>query len=392
MKLPTIVQKSYKVDKVVHLIPSLNYGGTEKMLADITRLQVRNYKVYVIVFSRIEQELQLNNDVNIFYCLNCYFQRRFQRRNLFDLDEYNSLIESINPTYIHSHSYYTDIFMLNGYKMNASLLSHWHLSRDILDPIFSLKEIDNYLKNWLDKIWYMKLLYNNKVGIILISDYSKKHHLSLLSQKLYPQLYILKNAIKLKNRPLKVRNINFNKIKLISVGRLEKEKNHIFLIRVMKKLSNYRKILFSLDIYGAGRMRKSLNQEILKNDLQDSVSLKGNIEDLGKIWKEYHLYLHASLKEQFGLTILEALNAAIPCISLDHGAVNELIINGKNGFLIEGNDPEAFMKAIIKTVSDPILYQKLSKNAFEVSLDYNINDYIIKLNTIYKTRKGDIPL
>ena len=392
MKLPTIVQKSYKVDKVVHLIPSLNYGGTEKMLADITRLQVRNYKVYVIVFSRIEQELQLNNDVNIFYCLNCYFQRRFQRRNLFDLDEYNSLIESINPTYIHSHSYYTDIFMLNGYKMNASLLSHWHLSRDILDPIFSLKEIDNYLKNWLDKIWYMKLLYNNKVGIILISDYSKKHHLSLLSQKLYPQLYILKNAIKLKNRPLKVRNINFNKIKLISVGRLEKEKNHIFLIRVMKKLSNYRKILFSLDIYGAGRMRKSLNQEILKNDLQDSVSLKGNIEDLGKIWKEYQLYLHASLKEQFGLTILEALNAAIPCISLDHGAVNELIINGKNGFLIEGNDPEAFMKAIIKTVSDPILYQELSKNAFEASLDYNINDYIIKLNTIYKTRKGDIPL
>ena len=392
MKLPTIVQKSYKVDKVVHLIPSLNYGGTEKMLADITRLQVQNYKVYVIVFSRIEQELQLNNDVNIFYCLNCYFQRRFQRRNLFDLDEYNSLIESINPTYIHSHSYYTDIFMLNGYKMNASLLSHWHLSRDILDPIFSLKEIDNYLKNWLDKIWYMKLLYNNKVVIILISDYSKKHHLSLLSQKLYPQLYILKNAIKLKNRPLKVRNINFNKIKLISVGRLEKEKNHIFLIRVMKKLSNYRKILFSLDIYGAGRMRKSLNQEILKNDLQDSVSLKGNIEDLGKIWKEYHLYLHASLKEQFGLTILEALNAAIPCISLDHGAVNELIINGKNGFLIEGNDPEAFMKAIIKTVSDPILYQELSKNAFEASLDYNINDYIIKLNTIYKTRKGDIPL
>lgn len=386
------MQKSYKVDKVVHLIPSLNYGGTEKMLAEITHLQVQNYKVYVIVFSKIEQELQLNNEVNIFYCLNCYFQRRLQKSNLFDLDDYNSLIESINPNYIHSHSYYTDIFMLNGIKMNASLLSHWHLSRDILDPIFSLKKIDNYLKNWLDKIWYMKLLYNNKVRIILISDYSKKHHLSLLSQKLYPQLYILKNAIKLKNRPLKVRNINFNKIKLISVGRLEKEKNHIFLIRVMKKLSNYRKIIFSLDIYGDGRMRKSLNQEILKNDLKDSVSLKGNIEDLGKIWEKYHLYLHASLKEQFGLTILEALNSAIPCISLDRGAVNELIINGKNGFLIEGNDPEAFMKAIIKTVSDPILYQELSKNAFEASLDYNINDYIIKLNTIYKTRKGDIPL
>jgi len=56
---------------------------------------------------------------------------------------------------------------------------------------------------------------------------------------------------------------------------------------------------------------------------------------LEKIYSESHILLHPTLKDSFGLVILEAVKAGLPVISTDLYAIPELVKDNKNGFLIE---------------------------------------------------------
>ena len=45
--------------------------------------------------------------------------------------------------------------------------------------------------------------------------------------------------------------------------------------------------------------------------------------------------MHSASYEPFGLVLLEAMAAGIPCVSIDGGGNRDIIINGENGFIIE---------------------------------------------------------
>ncbi len=68
---------------------------------------------------------------------------------------------------------------------------------------------------------------------------------------------------------------------IVTVGRLELQKNHSRLIRVFKEVHNFfphEKLL----IYGEGSKREELQNLINQLDLQESVFLKGQTEDVNK--------------------------------------------------------------------------------------------------------------
>ena len=150
---------------------------------------------------------------------------------------------------------------------------------------------------------------------------------------------------------------------IISVGRLEKQKNY------KKVLSDFKSNLFSITIYGDGSEFKTLSKKIKENNL--NIQLKGTVpnERLSTIYKEYKFYVSTSLFEGNPKTVLEAMSAG--CIPILSNIENhkELIDHNVNGFLVNLEDNfESIVSNILKNQSS---LSELSKNARNKVIENN---------------------
>ena len=98
------------------------------------------------------------------------------------------------------------------------------------------------------------------------------------------------------------------------------------------------------------------------------------------LWQS-DVYVHTATYEPLGLVLLEAMASGIPVISLDGGGNRDLIINGKNGFLIENQNPKEFANRILE------VYQNKEISDFNVELakQFDIKTYCDELLEIYQS-------
>ena len=77
------------------------------------------------------------------------------------------------------------------------------------------------------------------------------------------------------------------------------------------------------------------------------------------------IFVTASPKETYGLTVLEAMASGIPVVGPKAGGVSELVINNETGFLVQEDNVSDYVEAIVKLVKDPVLRYKMSVNALK---------------------------
>ena len=125
---------------------------------------------------------------------------------------------------------------------------------------------------------------------------------------------------------------------IFTVGRLDPMKRFDLLIRAMKHTETPVRCL----IGGTGPERESLNDLIVRLDLQDRVSLLGWVEDRDVV-ERYAGCLgvyYAPYDEDYGYVTVEAFKAAKPVITTaDAGGVLEFVEDGVNGFVCPSDSP-----------------------------------------------------
>lgn len=122
--------------------------------------------------------------------------------------------------------------------------------------------------------------------------------------------------------------------KIISVGRLTYAKNFERLLYIASKTLNSFDN-WEWDIYGDGEMKSTLQKLILEYKLEDKVFLKGNCNNIYEIYQNYSFLVMTSRYEGFPMVLIEAAANKLPLISFDiETGPNEIIENGKNGYLI----------------------------------------------------------
>jgi D-inositol-3-phosphate glycosyltransferase len=67
--------------------------------------------------------------------------------------------------------------------------------------------------------------------------------------------------------------------------------------------------------------------------------------------------------EPFGITPLEAMACGTPVIGSNVGGIKYSVADGKTGFLVPPQDPDAVAEKAIRLISDPILLKSMKKNA-----------------------------
>ena len=131
----------------------------------------------------------------------------------------------------------------------------------------------------------------------------------------------------------------------LSVGRLTKQKNFIFLCRCFKKLIDDNKLNLKLFIAGEGEQKRLLSSYIKKNNLQKNIYLIGHKENIYNYMIKARALILSSLWEDPGFVLLEsAFNRTIIISSDCNNGPKELLKNGLNSFVFKTGDEKSFLE------------------------------------------------
>ncbi|MHA1284955.1 MAG: glycosyltransferase family 4 protein [Promethearchaeota archaeon] len=157
-------------------------------------------------------------------------------------------------------------------------------------------------------------------------------------------------------KPLKIKKKEKH---VIFVGRIEKEKNLINLIKAFETLKD-----FTLNIIGDGseEYKKFLFKIIDKLDVK--VNFLGRIPNnkIPEIINQNEIFILPSYYEGNPKALLEAMSCGIPCIGSNVSGIRSIIKHKENGFLCK-TDPKSIRNAILNLYYDKKLRVKISKNA-----------------------------
>ncbi|HHU55792.1 MAG TPA: glycosyltransferase family 4 protein [Acholeplasmataceae bacterium] len=161
-----------------------------------------------------------------------------------------------------------------------------------------------------------------------------------------------------------------NSKKLVTVGRLAEQKNHMLLIDAFAKISE-RHSEYTLHIFGEGILRDLLKRKIQEIKLQDRVILEGNVSNIHERISDAEMFVLSSNYEGLSNALLEAMMMGLPCISTDCAGSNEVIKNGINGLLVPIKNSFSLSSAIEKLIKDKELASQLSINAVKDSIKFS---------------------
>jgi len=166
---------------------------------------------------------------------------------------------------------------------------------------------------------------------------------------------------------------------VMTVARLEKVKGIEYLIKAVKNfqfpISN-----FQLLVIGDGSERKNLEKLVKELSLEEKVKFFGQIppEGIPEYLTRADCFVLPSLREGFGIAILESLAAGVPIIATKVGGILDIIEDGRTGLLVEPKDSKAIADAIYEIYSG----RKFAKADLEKYDWQNIAEKVFK---IYET-------
>ncbi len=169
--------------------------------------------------------------------------------------------------------------------------------------------------------------------------------------------------------------------KIVSVGRLNPQKNYGLLIRAFA-LFHARHREYSLHIYGTGEMRDELERLAVSLGVAGQVIFEGHLDDVHAAICDAQMFVLSSDFEGMSNALIEAMMMGLPCISTACTGSDELITDGVDGLLVPVGDVDELCLAMERLCSDADLRARLAYYARIRAMDFDIDDVIRKWERI----------
>lgn len=174
---------------------------------------------------------------------------------------------------------------------------------------------------------------------------------------------------------------------IISVGRLEKQKNHKLLINAFSMIESS----FPNDklrIYGNGSMLEELELYAKSLGLGDKVKFMGNVSNIQNKINKAKLFVLSSDYEGMPNALMEAMTMGIPCISTDCPCGGARALLGENSnYLVRVNDAVGLAEKIRQFLENEKLLDEMSnemrKYAENFKPDIVFNEWEDYLTSIF---------
>tara|TARA_Y100000768_G_C23984523_1_gene687913 strand:+ start:2099 stop:3202 length:1104 start_codon:yes stop_codon:yes gene_type:complete len=233
--------------------------------------------------------------------------------------------------------------------------------------------------NFLKKYIYKKIISMANEVIVNSEDFKKE-----MQKKFNIKVNCIYNPLNIKEikkkSNIKIKNKFFKKtsLKLINIGRLTEQKDHLTILKAVNELKN--KINIQLIIIGRGKEKPYLRNYINEKKLNNIIKI---IEPNTKVYsyiKSSDLFILSSKYEGLPNVLLEAgvLKKFIISTNCPTGP-REILNNGKNGlFFKTGNFLDLEKKIFFYYKNKKKLKQKtnnLYKSLFKYNFNLNLNKY-----------------
>jgi len=353
--------------KILFIIPSLKAGGAERVISFLVRkLDKSKFHCRLLVLGFKENAVYQIGDSDVIY-LN-------KPRLLKSISSIVDVILKEKPNIVFSSIGHVNVLMgiLSFFFMRIKFIARE------ASVMTTINRFGNKKKQLPPK--HIKLLYSRFSKVVCQSNDMKNDF--IINFKLAP------NKLKVINNPITsniefIDPINYDEvgvdIKFITIGRLSKEKGHERILKGLSKINDYS---YNYLIIGSGALEESIK------NLAEELGIDGNIkyipftDQVLDYLSGSDCFIQGSYVEGFPNALLESCSVGTPAIAFNcPGGTKEIIENGVNGYLVDGNDEFEDkllnIKEVISTF-DRVKVQKSVEKKFspEIILSEYINLFL----------------
>jgi len=159
-------------------------------------------------------------------------------------------------------------------------------------------------------------------------------------------------------------------IELLTVGRVDTEKNPFLLVEAMAALERERPGRYLLRWAGTGPLMDAVRQRAAALGIGDRFELVGYVPfgpELLDLYRRSHAFVHVSLTEGVPQVLAEALASGIPVIATEVGGVGPALERGRAGLLVPPSDREALIGAVKELTDGAELRARLAGRGLELA-------------------------
>lgn len=332
--------------RLLFVLPTLKGGGAERVVCNLMNgLNKDIFEINLFLFNEKGVYWNLiDKEINIFLASKKENISKFSIISSLckiskDMDIIVASME-LMPTYM---------AVIVAMLLRKKVIGWVHIN---IDSILNDK---NKIIRFLHRNILLKFFYNKLDRIIAVSNGAKENISKYLNDKNRNKVKCIYNPIKINEIKEKAKEKLVEKIEkpfIMGIGRLERQKNFILLIRAYRILLD-RGIKHSLIILGQGSQKEYLVNEVKKLNMEEKVKFLGFKENPYKYLNQADVFVQSSIYEGLPTVLIEALVLNIPVVATNcPDGANEILDNGKYGLLVKMNDEKALADAIEKILND----------------------------------------
>jgi len=145
--------------------------------------------------------------------------------------------------------------------------------------------------------------------------------------------------------------VNYKSKKTIIAARLSEEKGVDLGIKAFAEVAK-KDTDAELHIFGVGAEDRVLRRLVTNLDIKNKVFFCGFSSDLANELSEFSMLLMPSRKEGLAFVLLEAMNNNLPCVAFTGNSAEEIIVDGKTGYLVDAFNIELMAERILDVISN----------------------------------------
>ncbi|NER26930.1 MAG: glycosyltransferase family 4 protein [Symploca sp. SIO1C4] len=271
-----------------------------------------------------------------------------------------NILTQINP----------DVLAIAGYfRLSMLAALEWNLRHRKPTILLSATKEDDAPRSWLfetSKSWLFK-----RYKAALVGGNSHKRYLIKLgmsAESIFFGYNVVDNEI---FHPDKIKGLPkpLNRPYFLAINRFVPKKN---LLLLLSAYGTYHQSAGSkawdLVLCGDGQLRSDIEKYLSEFSSQDCIHLPGFLQqdELLPYFAHASCFIHASIQEQWGLVVNEAMAAGLPVlISNRCGCFEDLVIEGINGFGFDPENPKQLTDLMLKISSGEIDLNKMGQAALK---------------------------
>ncbi|NIO49830.1 MAG: glycosyltransferase [Candidatus Aminicenantes bacterium] len=385
--------------KVLHIITRFDKGGSaQNTYLSLLGLKKKNYKLSLISGLSLESEMKhqeidaKEKDIQILESEKIEFIQcpsLVRRINIIkDIKAFFDMwriIKKNNPIIVHTHSSKAGLMGRLAAKLAGVPIivhtPHGHIFFGYFGP----------LKTKLFII-LEKLASRITDKIVALTNREKKDHIlfKVASEDKFSVIYsgidpnMLKESSSEEKQNLKKElGIPENSLIVGTACRLVPIKGPEFLVKASKYIiSKYPDTYFMFT--GDGPLEQDLKRKALEMGISENIVFLDWRDDLAKIISIYDVFVLPSLNEGMGRVLVEAMALGKSIVASNIGGIPDLVIHGKNGFLVPPKNPEELAKYIQVLLEDKDKREKMGLKGKEMSLNFGAESMIEKIASLYE--------